>query len=82
MRLRLGDKKEIEGEHLFVDIANFKLELRDGDENRLDMKIVVGDKDWQTPVFDSKISHLVLNPSWWIPIWKIPTISLRIRPTS
>lgn len=50
-----------------VNIADFTMEvIKDGERERLH-KIVVGRSYRKTPVFSSKINHLVFNPTWTVP---------------
>jgi murein L,D-transpeptidase YcbB/YkuD len=53
--------------HLLVNAASFQLDGFESGERRLGMKVVVGEKDWQTPLAHGVISHLVLNPAWRVP---------------
>lgn len=53
--------------HVMVNIPGFWLTAVDKGETRLSMPVIVGSTVRQTPVFNSKISYLVLNPTWTIP---------------
>ena len=53
--------------HILVNIPDYKLEMIEDKEVKLDMKIVVGKRSHPTPIFSNKISFLVLNPYWRIP---------------
>jgi murein L,D-transpeptidase YcbB/YkuD len=50
-----------------VDAASFELFVVDRFETVLSMKIVVGMLTWQTPVFSSRITDIVINPYWYAP---------------
>ncbi len=50
-----------------VDAASFELFVVDRFETVLSMKIVVGMLTWQTPVFSSRITDIVINPYWYSP---------------
>ncbi len=52
---------------VFVDIANFRLSVLKEGNPELEMKVIVGEKDWETPVFSESISYLVVNPDWRVP---------------
>jgi murein L,D-transpeptidase YcbB/YkuD len=55
------------GPAILVNIPEFKLTARDGDEE-LTMRVVVGKAaGHQTPVFDGDIKHVVFRPSWSVP---------------
>jgi len=53
--------------HVRVNIAAFSLRLMD--EGRLveEMPVVVGRDEWETPVFSSRITHVIFNPRWTVP---------------
>jgi murein L,D-transpeptidase YcbB/YkuD len=58
---------ELGARHLRVNAATFALEAFEAGEVRLAMRVVVGEKDWNTPLAHGAISHLVLNPAWRVP---------------
>jgi murein L,D-transpeptidase YcbB/YkuD len=53
--------------YAIVDAASFELFVVDRFETVLSMKIVVGMLTWQTPVFSSRITDIVINPYWYAP---------------
>ncbi|MGB5157559.1 MAG: L,D-transpeptidase family protein [Desulfobacterales bacterium] len=53
--------------YLFVNIADFKLSVVDENASILKMRVVVGKDYRQTPVFEGKMTYLVINPFWTIP---------------
>jgi murein L,D-transpeptidase YcbB/YkuD len=53
--------------HLRVNVAGFGLEAFDQGRVALAMRVVVGEKDWNTPLAHGAISHIVLNPAWNVP---------------
>ncbi|HYK04425.1 MAG TPA: L,D-transpeptidase family protein [Thermoanaerobaculia bacterium] len=58
---------QFDGPAILVNIPEFKLTARDGDES-LTMRVVVGKADrHETPVFDGDIKHVVFRPSWSVP---------------
>jgi murein L,D-transpeptidase YcbB/YkuD len=57
----LGDR------YLLVNIAGFELELVDGTRVLESMNVVVGQRNWQTPVFADTMEHIVVNPYWNVP---------------
>lgn len=59
--------RELGRRHLRVNAASFGLEAFEGGEVRVAMRVVVGEKDWKTPLAHGVISHLELNPDWRIP---------------
>jgi len=62
---RLPDQPE--DRYVMVNIPEFRLFYRENNQQKLTMKVVVGDKKHHTPVFSNKISFIVLNPYWLIP---------------
>lgn len=53
--------------HVLVNIANFELDVTENDGQVMTMRVVVGKQYRRTPVFSSKMTHLVLSPYWHIP---------------
>ncbi len=53
--------------HLRVNIADFGLEVVEGDSTVLSMRAVVGRDYRQTPVFSDTMRYVVLNPTWNVP---------------
>ncbi len=50
-----------------VNIPEFRLRLFDQQKLLLEMKTIVGRKTRKTPVFDTHVQALVINPSWNVP---------------
>lgn len=50
-----------------VNIPDYKLHLFEHNQHILTMKTIVGKKKRKTPVFDSQIDRIVVNPSWHVP---------------
>ncbi|HSG91055.1 MAG TPA: L,D-transpeptidase family protein [Pseudomonadales bacterium] len=57
---------------IIVDVAGFRLRMEAQGERLLDMPVVVGRDQRQTPMFSARMTHVVLNPSWEVP----PAIAL------
>lgn len=62
---QLGDR------HIRVNIAAYRLNLVQDGASILDMRVVVGKRDRQTPMLTKAMTSIVLNPTWTIP----PTIA-------
>ena len=62
---RLPDQPE--DRYVIVNIPEFRLFYRENNQQKLTMRVVVGDKKHHTPIFSNKISFIVLNPYWLIP---------------
>jgi len=57
----------VEQRSIVVNIANFELYVVENGRTVLSMKVVVGKPYWDTPVFTSKMTYLIINPSWNVP---------------
>ena len=57
-------------DYLFVNIANFELQVIKGGKKDKVFRAVVGKPFRKTPVFSARLTYLVLNPTWTVP----PTI--------
>ncbi len=53
--------------HIYINIPEYKLYLKDGEKIIYDAKIIIGKKDRKTPIFNDKMSYIVFNPVWNIP---------------
>ena len=53
--------------HIFVNIPEYRLEVRDHGQVPLSMRVIVGKRDSPTPSFTSDMSYLVLAPFWNVP---------------
>ncbi len=53
--------------YILVNAAGFTLDLVQNSQKTLNMRVVVGRKDRQTPSFSANMSYLVLNPNWSVP---------------
>ncbi|SET12310.1 Murein L,D-transpeptidase YcbB/YkuD [Nitrosomonas marina] len=59
--------RELGSRYLLVNTAGFQLAAVENDEYMLDMRIIVGRDYRSTPSFNSRITHLIINPYWNIP---------------
>jgi murein L,D-transpeptidase YcbB/YkuD len=58
---------ELQGEFVLVDVAGFYVSYFKNDEPVWTSRVVVGKQGRETPIFKSKITYVVLNPTWTIP---------------
>jgi len=65
-RRRWGPR-QFEADHILVNIADFRLNVIEKDHPVLSMKVIVGKPYRSTPAFSRKMTHLVLNPYWYVP---------------
>lgn len=52
--------------YILVNIANFTLRGIDDDDTILDIPVIVGNLQNQTPIFSDHVKYLVFNPYWTI----------------
>lgn len=62
--------RTFEQEYLIINIPDYILHTVKNNDTTRTHKIIVGRADRKTPVLSSKLSHLILNPTWTVP----PTI--------
>lgn len=65
--------QELGSRYILVNIASFELDVVEGTETVLTMRVVVGKNFRRTPVFSDHMTYLVINPSWHVP----PGIAVR-----
>ena len=53
--------------YVIVNMAAFQLDVVEGGKPVLEMRVVVGERDKETPVFSDEISYIEINPYWNIP---------------
>jgi murein L,D-transpeptidase YcbB/YkuD len=53
--------------YIYVNVPEFRMELIDNGRKAIDMAVVVGKQQSQTPVFSDRMTYLELNPEWNIP---------------
>jgi murein L,D-transpeptidase YcbB/YkuD len=56
-----------EGRYIFVNIADFRLEVVEDEKTILEMKIIAGKGERRSCVLSAKMTYLELNPYWRIP---------------
>src|SRR5262249_40859371 len=50
-----------------VNVAGYDLHLVTDGRSELRSRVIVGDQDRPTPIFDNRIRYTELNPSWYVP---------------
>jgi len=53
--------------YVFVNIADFHMEVVEEDREVMTMKIIAGKHDWRSCVLSAKMTYLELNPYWKVP---------------
>lgn len=50
-----------------VNIPSYELKLVRQGRTAMSMRVVVGDRETETPIFDDLMRHIDVNPSWYVP---------------
>ena len=53
--------------YALVNIPEFKVHLIENDMTTVTMKVVVGKRKHETPIFSENLSYITLNPTWNVP---------------
>lgn len=53
--------------HLFVNLPDYKVEVRKDEKTLLSMATVIGAVKHATPTFSEDLQHIVFNPTWTVP---------------
>jgi len=53
--------------YIMVNVPSFELEVHDGEQVPLRMRVVVGSNENRTPLFSSAMKYVVFSPYWNIP---------------
>ena len=53
--------------YFLVNIPEFKVRFFENGSQRFAFPVVVGKKNWQTPIFTAAMKYVVLNPTWYVP---------------
>lgn len=59
--------KNLGEKYILVNVPAFKLYGVENNQKILDMRVIVGKLDWNTPVFSEYMEYVVINPFWNIP---------------
>ena len=58
-----------------VNVPGFELRVVDHGEVVLRSRVIVGEKDNETPIFDDRIRYIEINPSWYVPTSIVPELA-------
>ncbi len=58
---------EIPPRYVRVNVPAFRLDVVENHQSVLESKVIVGRRDRKTPIFNDEITHLVMNPAWYVP---------------
>ena len=53
--------------YVFINIANFELNIVEGEQILSTMRVVVGREARPTPIFSGRMTYMEFNPYWYIP---------------
>jgi murein L,D-transpeptidase YcbB/YkuD len=53
--------------YIFVNVADFRLQITEDEQPVMDMKIIAGKKEQRSCVLSAKMKYLELNPFWKVP---------------
>jgi len=60
--------KPLKGQtYALVNIPEFKVRIIENGKTAVTMRVVVGKRDMQTPIFGENLQYIVLNPQWNVP---------------
>jgi len=59
--------RELGKRHVFVNLPDYRLTVRDGARRIVDMAVVIGSTEHPTPSFSRDMSYLEFNPTWTVP---------------
>ena len=59
--------EKFESNHIFVNIATYKLKIYKNQQLDAEHKIVVGTPTKRTPELDSRLNYMIVYPYWYVP---------------
>ncbi len=65
--MRRGQPTRAQDRRIEVNIPHYRLQLLEGDRTALDMAVIVGRRDRQTPMLNVRMTALQFNPPWGVP---------------
>ena len=61
------EKGPSEGAEVKINLADYSLEVIDGEKTLLNMPVIIGRQERATPLFVSQIESLIFSPYWYVP---------------
>lgn len=58
---------ELGQRYLLINLGSYQLTAVEDNEIKLNMKVIVGQRQRSTPSFSSEMTHIVINPYWNVP---------------
>jgi hypothetical protein len=65
--------------YVVVNVPGYELDYVERGEVRLHSRVIVGEVDNQTPIFDDRIRYIELNPYWYVPGNIVPELMGQAR---
>ncbi|MBB5516284.1 murein L,D-transpeptidase YcbB/YkuD [Rubricella aquisinus] len=60
--------KDLGGKHIYVNLADFRMFVREGGEELFTSRVVIGQsEEHRTPEFSDRMTFMVANPTWTVP---------------
>ena len=59
--------RDLGSRHILVNIPQYHLEVWEDGKPAVAMRVVVGRKDTQTPIFNDRMTHILFSPYWNVP---------------
>ena len=53
--------------YILINVPAYTLQVMEGSQPVLAMRVIVGQPDWQTPLFSDEMTYIVFSPYWNIP---------------
>ncbi len=60
---------QLDGRYILVNLAGFEMWVMDNGRPVFDSRVINGQaNDWETPEFSETMTHIVINPTWYVPM--------------
>ncbi len=59
--------KVMPANHIWVNVPQYEMKLQLDRQKVLDMRVVVGNRNWPTPMMHEELEHVVFSPYWYPP---------------
>lgn len=60
--------KDLGDRHVLVNQAGFEMQVVERGRPVFQSRVIVGQPDWETPEFSETMTHMVVNPTWYVPM--------------
>ncbi len=67
-RMRAASPRPARGAYVEVNVPGFELRAVENGEIKLEMGVVVGREKRATPIFSTRITEVIFNPTWTVPL--------------